>query len=221
MWLRARRGRPVHDLPPSENRRLVAGFQTGFLAVMLWPTFEPPLTTVASALFALSLLASFGRDWLVVSGAVDAESSAYAYARRTIKQWVERYLPPAARILGTGIGVYLFSQAVPTFSLWRATFAGGNAPDTLFALLVFALGLALPLFALGILGRVAALGVIGLAFLDAAAHGATGHIHALLLACGVIVLHAGAGLGAFWQPEDLFLYRRLGETPQEKRQKVL
>ena len=35
LWLRKRRGAPIYDLPPSVNRRVIAGLQMGFLAVIL------------------------------------------------------------------------------------------------------------------------------------------------------------------------------------------
>ena len=58
IWVRQRMGLPVYDLPPSDNRRVIAGFQMGFISVMLWPVFAPPLMTLACILFSIPLLIS-------------------------------------------------------------------------------------------------------------------------------------------------------------------
>jgi CDP-diacylglycerol--glycerol-3-phosphate 3-phosphatidyltransferase len=67
-WTRRRRGLPVFDLPPRKSRRLLAGVQMAFLAVVLSPVVAPPLTTVAAVFVAVPFVAGFVRDWLYVSG---------------------------------------------------------------------------------------------------------------------------------------------------------
>lgn len=214
MWLLRRRGKPVYDLSPSENRRIIAGFQTGFLTVALWPILPPPLTNFLAVLFAIPLVASFGRDWLVVSGAVDPDSSAYHRTRRLVKRLVEGWLPLAGRLAGTLLAAGLLWRSAPDFTAWDAHLRGMGITDpsaliwTVTALVV----LALPFFALGIAGRIAAFVVMALAFLDIAAARLDWSDNAWILASAVVVAHFGSGFFSLWRPEEAILHRRLGDT---------
>ncbi len=214
MWLRTLQGKPVYELPPSENRRVIAGFQTGFLTLMLWPILGPPATTLAATLFAVPLIASFGRDWLVVSGAVDADSPSYLRRRVAFKHVLEGWLPLAGRVLGTLLAAALLWRSVPDFAAWqeRLRQAGATEPSTLaWAVAILAAG-ALPFFALGIAGRVAALLLIALAFVDISATGLDWSGNVWVLVCGVLVAHFGSGFYSLWQPEERILHRRLGDS---------
>lgn len=71
-WWRRRRGKPVYSLPPWAARAVIGGCQVGFISVVLWPVFSPPLTTLVGLLFVIPTLASFSRDWLAVSGRLGA-----------------------------------------------------------------------------------------------------------------------------------------------------
>jgi CDP-diacylglycerol--glycerol-3-phosphate 3-phosphatidyltransferase len=79
IWWRNRQGKPVYALPPSSYRRLAAGFQMGFVSVMLSPLFSPPITTIAAVVFAAPFMAGFIRDWLVVSRRFDPFSCLQDY----------------------------------------------------------------------------------------------------------------------------------------------
>ena len=70
-WALNRAGRAPHVLPESASRRPIAGLTMGFVSAMLWPIMTPGVGNLAGSLFAVPLAASFARDWLVVSGAVD------------------------------------------------------------------------------------------------------------------------------------------------------
>jgi CDP-diacylglycerol--glycerol-3-phosphate 3-phosphatidyltransferase len=67
-WLRRQRGLPVSDLPPRKSRRLLAGVQMAFLAVVLSPVVSPPVTTIVAVFVAAPFVAGFLRDWLYSSG---------------------------------------------------------------------------------------------------------------------------------------------------------
>jgi CDP-diacylglycerol---glycerol-3-phosphate 3-phosphatidyltransferase len=60
-------GKSVQELDPSRARRLIAGFQMGFLAVALWPQIPESATRFAAYPFGAASLAMFLRDWLFVS----------------------------------------------------------------------------------------------------------------------------------------------------------
>ena len=173
MWWRTRRGKPVYDLPPSDNRRIIAGCQTGFIAIALWPAVAPPATTLAAGVFAAPLIASFARDWLVVSGAIEVDSTAYLRWRHRFKQAVEHWLPFSARVVGALVGAVILARAAPHFTTWEVYLYATGLQDLRLAAWILAIifALALIYFTLGIAGRAAALVVIGLALLDMQASG--------------------------------------------------
>ena len=70
------------------------------------------ITWLAGYLFAIPLIFSFGRDWLVVSGVLDANSACYQRARRQAKQIIEGWLPLGARVLGAGLAFILLWQGI-------------------------------------------------------------------------------------------------------------
>jgi CDP-diacylglycerol--glycerol-3-phosphate 3-phosphatidyltransferase len=53
VWVRKKQDKVVYPLPPNISRRIFAGFQMGFLAVVLLPLFSPPGTHLAALFFAL------------------------------------------------------------------------------------------------------------------------------------------------------------------------
>jgi CDP-diacylglycerol--glycerol-3-phosphate 3-phosphatidyltransferase len=212
LWLRQQRGLPVYEMTPSGNRRIVAGYQTAFLSWALWPNFQPPLSTLAATVFALPLLASFGRDWLVVSGALDPATLRYQHGRTLAKDWLEGWLPFGARLLCFVVAVLLLWREVPTFPTWLPHLqeAGWSAPAAWLWLLSVACALAAVSVLLGVLGRVAALPLMLLAWLDVAANGLIWTDNAWLFVAAAIVTHAGSGHLALWRPEERILHKRPG-----------
>ena len=213
IWLRRRRGLPVYDMTPSANRRIIAGYQTGFISVTLWPNFTPPLSTLAAVIFGGVLTVSFVRDWLVVSGAIDPTSAAYTRTRAALKTLVEGWLPTASRAAGFVVLVALLVRELPAFPTWLPHLqqSAAASPATV-AWLAAGVGVAAALpFLLGVVGRLAALGVATVAWLDVAANGLDWG--ALLFVTAIIVAHAGSGRWARWQPEEAILHRRPGEQP--------
>lgn len=192
LGLRRRRGMPVFDLPPSDHRRVIAGLQTGFVAVALWPVWSHEASRLVGALFAVPLALSFGRDWLVVSGRVDASATAYKDMRRRAKRWIEGVLPVLLRLVAAGLAAALAVR--------------GGLPVPWTALLLAA---AL-LLALGVLGRLAALAVLVAAGLVATASGLTGATAALMAVCAALI-HLGSGNYALWKPEERLIRIRLGD----------
>ena len=73
-WWRGWRGKPVYSLPPRATRAVIGGCQVGFISVVLWPVFSPPLTTLVGLLFVIPTAVSFSHDWLAVSGRLGAAS---------------------------------------------------------------------------------------------------------------------------------------------------
>ena len=192
IWIRQRLHWPVRDLPPSDHRRLIAGFQTGFISIILWPVWTTEVAMFAAWLFAVPLIFSFGRDWLAVSTTIDADSARYLAVRRRAKLVVEQWLPPLVRVTGALLTGWL---------IWQGT---SLSP----ALAVLA-GVAALSLLLGVVGRA---GALVLAFVAAFSATAVGlHFdNALLLTCAVVVLHLGSGRFALWTPEEYYLHAKLG-----------
>lgn len=192
IWVRQRLGWPLFDLPTSDHRRLIAGFQTGFISIILWPTWTTAVAMFAAWLFAIPLIFSFGRDWLVVSDTIDAESAGYRRVRRRAKLIFEQWLPPLVRLIGAALVAWMFAQggAIAGALGWLATIAAG-------------------LLLLGVIGRAAALVLAFVATFSATQVG----LHpdnGLLLVCAVYILHLGSGRLALWTPEEYYLHAKLG-----------
>ena len=212
IWLREWRGLPIYEMTPSGNRRIVAGYQTAFLSLALWPSFQPPLSMVAATVFALPLLASFGRDWLVVSGALDPTSTRYQRGRLLIKDFLEGWLPLVARMVSFVLGITLLWAEVPNFPTWLSHLqaVGWTSPTIWLWLLSITAVLALVASLLGVVGRLAALPLMVLAWLDVAANGLDWSGNVWLFIAAALVTHAGSGRLALWRPEEAILHTRPG-----------
>ncbi|MFQ5923628.1 MAG: CDP-alcohol phosphatidyltransferase family protein [Anaerolineales bacterium] len=194
VWIRQRSSRPVLKLPASTSRRPIAGLMMGYLSVMLWPIVDPPATTFVGLFFLVPFLASFTRDWLVVSGAVDPHGERYARWRMRARSILLRWIPLPVRAMlvltliqqWVGGDAYLAERRVLQNSAWPVI------------LLEAVLG---AMFGLGIAGRVAAfvmLFPVGLSI----AFGGFNPSRALALGGALTILILGTGKFSLWQPEE-------------------
>jgi CDP-diacylglycerol--glycerol-3-phosphate 3-phosphatidyltransferase len=200
----------VYELPPSDQRRIIAGYQTGFMSVVLWPVLSPQITQLACLLFAVPLVFSFGRDWLVVSDVIDPDSAHYRWGRQAIKWFFVQWAPLAARLAGASVALGLLWRAAPAFQPWAATLAGAGWNPSLLSLMAVVWSLAALLLMLGVLGRTAALLLFLLACLDTLAAGLHWMDNGLLLVCAIVVTQLGSGRLALWQPEERLVRIKLG-----------
>ncbi len=212
MWILRRLGKPVYDLSPSEHRRMIAGFQTGFITVVLWPLWPPSVTLLAAYVMAIPLIFSFGRDWLVVSGVIDAASPSYQHARRIGKIVIEGWLPLLARLVAVVVALPILWHAAPGFTAGNAVIAGVHIESSA---LLFGGWILLGLLAvisvlLGAAARVGALVLAAIAALDVVASGLMWDGNAILLVCSMIVVHLGPGRFALWRPEEPLLRAKAG-----------
>jgi CDP-diacylglycerol--glycerol-3-phosphate 3-phosphatidyltransferase len=67
LWLYQKIGRPVSSLKNSNYRKIVGGLNSVFLSVALWPVLGPPASFTAATILMLFVIASFIKDWLVVT----------------------------------------------------------------------------------------------------------------------------------------------------------
>ncbi len=232
IWLRQRRGLPTFELTESGNRRIIAGFQMGFISVILWPILTPPLTTIICILFSIPLAASFGRDWLVVSGHFDPASEIYMKWRQRGKSLLEGWGPLACRVVGTAICGQMIWVGWPSFGSWMPFVSEIEPMGFQFGwrLLLWVSPFIVVAFLLGILSRLCALLLLVPAFSDLLAIGPVYFFNllsmnastsdsllpnlmtsnVLLLIALVWVLQFGGGTLALWAPEESVLHRRAG-----------
>ncbi|MEZ4683546.1 MAG: CDP-alcohol phosphatidyltransferase family protein [Caldilineaceae bacterium] len=214
MWLRKRAGLPNRDLPPSDNRRVIAGFQTGFLSVMFWPILVPAVTHLAAILFAIPLIYSFGRDWLVVSHAIDPEAPAYNRVRGGIKSLFESWLPVVARLVAFALFAQLLWSRWQDEALWDVFVVAWSLPTSPW-LHIGTIGLAMvaAIFVVtGYLARVAALLLMTFALLLVSVEGLSWQSSGALFVSSVIVAHLGSGRWSYWQPEERWLHTQYGKV---------
>ncbi len=202
-WILNRAGRPTCPLPESVSRRLIAGLTMGYMSAMLWPIMTPVLGNLAGSLFAVPFAASFGRDWLVVSGVVDPHSLGYQALRRGAKEVSLRWLPIGLRLTAA-------VALVPNTIGWIEPSATG-LPWSVTARMVFAIlqGVTGILLAVGAAGRTAALMCLfplGLASIGLG----VSPIRAAALISVVGILILGTGAVSVWQPEDRIFRSRAG-----------
>jgi CDP-diacylglycerol--glycerol-3-phosphate 3-phosphatidyltransferase len=197
LWIRRRQGRAIHELPPSIGRRVIAGLQMGFLAVMLWPLFSPPGTHIAAALFGLPLLVGFLLDWLSISG---------KHPLRNI-QSVQKAATPLVRWLPLALRAVILALGLPMLADRYRSFADLHPEILLLTLLET---ITIIFLALGAAGRVAA--ILGLMLLGAHQSFVPLSPPQISLAIAyVTILFMGSGAFSLWSPEDNLVYRRAGE----------
>lgn len=67
-WFRRQRDKPVHALPPSQERRILAVTQMLVVTSALLSLFDPLLMQVIATISLVPFLVGFVRDWLIVTG---------------------------------------------------------------------------------------------------------------------------------------------------------
>jgi CDP-diacylglycerol--glycerol-3-phosphate 3-phosphatidyltransferase len=196
---RKRQGLAVYPLAPNKLRRALAGFQMGFIAVVLWPPFLAPMTLVIGIAFMVPVLLGFCVDWLAVSGKIRPQSPTTAGIFGNIALFSTTYFQPALRLLLL-VALFMFSQfsdlAVPSRSsdLWSAT--GLN----------YALAICAAMVVLGLGGRIGALIMLGLLawyFPAASLDNAMGAV----IVSAVWILLLGCGRFSLWQNDDRWVTR--------------
>ena len=196
MWLRTRMGLLNHELPGSISRRVFAGLQMGFLAVVLWPLFSPPGTHIAAAVFALPFLAGFVRDWLVVSGGFKSKQVSSLV-------WLEKFLylmPALFRLVILVISLNLFMPYMRDLQ---------SISTNLQVILLLEI-LAVVMIVTGATGRIASiLGMLMIGFYQI--HGSLDLSHMILVPAYAGILFMGTGPYSLWKPEDVLVFRRVGE----------
>lgn len=212
IWWRKRTGKPVYEMPPSVHRRMVAGFQMGFMSVMLWPLFYPPGTTLAGVTFAVPFAASFLRDWLVVSGRLDPVSQTYLEVKHKLIIVMTHRLPVLLRVSVVMTTAGLILPVLRNEATWSRLFLwpGSPFPEFLATLTGLMALLALVFLILGAAGRLAALVLLVAASANFLASGLN-LVNGFLLVSTVALMLLGSGAFSCWRPEEAVLCRHAGK----------
>lgn len=197
MWIRKIFGQPNHPLVPSSARRVLAGLQMGFIAVILWPVMAPPASLFAGTLFGVPFLIGFSLDWLTVSGVLRPSGTSRRFLD-TATHWMVNNLPVLLRGLVLAGLIWMTMQYPQQPGL----------PEWLLAVQWFAALLVIS----GSAGRIfaaAGLILIGIqqVFIPMQAE------HYLLAVIYTTLLFIGTGNYSLWKPEDQAVFRRPGERP--------
>jgi CDP-diacylglycerol---glycerol-3-phosphate 3-phosphatidyltransferase len=191
-----RQNKPLRPLYPNPFRRVLSGAQMGFTAVLLFPVFTPPGTTIAATLYMLPFLTNFLLDGLWVSGILP-EGFIYPGQKRTrLMRLLRDWLPLLLRV---ALAALLILRALRPGSL--GTMGG------LYTLLHGAAALAI---LTGSAGRAFAVGAMLLSGLYLRADVNNVLAWGILLAA-LLVFFSGTGRYSLWKPEDYLIYRIAGE----------
>lgn len=191
-WRRARHF-PIYPLLPNILRRTLAGFQMGFVAIILLPCFHSSLTIILGIAFMLPMLIGFVVDWLVVSGRIQA-SPINVNLFNSLAQFSYQLFQPILRvILLVALLVFIFDREHLSSVYWLIIF--------LFAASMI------------ILGLVARLGAVIIVITLAFVHGENpiDNVTALIIFSSVWLMLLGSGDFSLWQWDDHWVNRRDGE----------
>lgn len=215
LWLRKRRNLPEYPMIFSWHRRIFAGFQMGFMSVVLWPIVPAFGATIAGTMFALATSASFLRDWFMVIGWLDPKTNFYRIWQRRIYRATAVFLPPIFRTILLFCMLNIIGQMMlpirpyawtDLFTSWGLSFAHQLALVWLFV----GIATAFMIF-IGAAGRIFAILIIFPIAFDTLVNGSN-LVNSLALICTLYILMLGTGAFSFWQPEEKFMTLRAGET---------
>lgn len=199
LYWRKRHQKPVYQLPLNMSRRAVAGFQMGFLAVVLWPILAPPATSVAGFAFMLPLLGGFIIDWLIVSGGINLETPAINRFFKLSNKVTHQVLLPIFRVIIFALLSLLIIKTHPLNVVLNYI----TLPK---ALLLMSMLLSALMILLGILGRFFAIILSCLLcwfFLSYDMH----YFDTILLVLVIWIMQFGTGKFSLWLWDELWVHR--------------
>ena len=197
LHLRRRWNLHLVELQPRPYARITAGFQMGFLVVVLVPIFSPLFCAIAALLFMLPLLIGFGRDWLVISGRLASDKRQHTRLDELAAACIRLFVAPAIRLLVMAAWVYHLSVS---WTEWPSIFW------------MLSVGGCCIMAAAGLLGRCASLTLILLLGSVFSPYEASAAI-LLIFSGALILLLGGTGSWSAWAPEEDILYRRRSDEP--------
>lgn len=209
LWLRQRFGWSLYPMPFSWHRRIFAGFQMGFMSVVLWPIVPAAGATIAGTMFALATGTSFLRDWLVVIGWLRPGTAVYRQWQRRLYRAMAVILPPLLRLWLLCCLVVLAADI--RLPAWAALFTtwGLPGPAAIAAFWAVAGLLAAIMVVLGAAGRLMALLLMFPLGFELLTAGLT-FWNGTAVAVAVFIMLLGSGAFSLWQPEEKFMVWHAG-----------
>jgi len=186
IYRRKKLGQHIYTLPPNRLRRAWAGFQMGFIGIVLLPLFTPPVTVVAGFAFMLPVMIGFTIDWLIVSGRIDRQRSDTAMIFTCIENSIQTIFQLALRCT---LAVTL---------IWTV-----RQPDSLFE---YGMLLTACLLLAGVAGRIAALVLIGLQGFYYLIH-PFDIVASIVLISAIWLLLLGTGRYSLWRRDEDWVNR--------------
>jgi CDP-diacylglycerol--glycerol-3-phosphate 3-phosphatidyltransferase len=203
LYWRRQHGKPVYPLVPHNLRRVLAGFQMGFVAVVLWPPFLAPMTLVMGIAFMVPVLIGFIIDWFVVSGRIQAQRPATAEWFSKLAVFRTTFFQPALRLLLLG-GLFVFSRNPDLAQLTQHLTQQNSFWSA--AVLNYTLGVCAAMIVLGFGGRIGALVLLGLLTCYFPAVSLQSAMVAVMVSA-VWILLLGCGRFSLWQYDDRWITR--------------
>lgn len=100
LWVWTLRGGQPVAPPPRRWRSVIGGFEVGFLCVVLWPVFTPPVTTAVATAVMIPVLISFVWDGLITMRLLDVHTPGDArHWTIRLEEWGARHLPWMLRLV--------------------------------------------------------------------------------------------------------------------------
>ena len=209
-WWRVRKGKPVFPLPPQRHRSVLAGFQMGFLGVMLWPPFGSVSTRLASWVFGLPMLVTFSRDFLIMRGTLQPDTKLFVRWEANFLSTSQKILLPLSRI-ATLLFLVILVNSVPnmlmTFPLPGWSNIGNLPPELIAGVLI--LGVVSVVF--GLVPRLGSLLLASYTALWLTRYGTDWRIETMLLLL-LISLEFGGGRFCLFPLEERWLFRTYVDT---------
>ena len=189
---RTRQGLNNFALVPNTLRRTLAGFQMGYVAVVLWPPFDAQITRLAGFAFMLPILIGFVVDWLVVSGRIDMQKPRAQQFFRSLATRSISFGQPCLRIVFLlCLAALLIQDHCQGVMLIGQLLAGG-------------------LILLGVGARLGAL--LALALLALLPPQEVSTIATILLFSATWIMLLGSGRFSLWQGDDHWVERHDGAS---------
>jgi CDP-diacylglycerol---glycerol-3-phosphate 3-phosphatidyltransferase len=198
IYWRNKRGLAIYPLMPSQLRRALAGFQMGFIALVLLPCFEAAQTLACSFAFLFPILIGFVVDWLVVSGRINPESIKARTFFSSLLTASRGFFQPCLR-------VFIFVGSL--FMLHEADIFAASTNAKVFLIIAFTFGISLVV--LGSLGRIGALIILLLLGIYPLPMSV---LNTALLCSSVWLLLLGTGRFSLWQWDDVWVNRQDGAS---------
>jgi CDP-diacylglycerol--glycerol-3-phosphate 3-phosphatidyltransferase len=189
--IRKRQNKPVYPLAPSKLRRTLAGFQMGYVAVVLWPPFAANVSALAGFGFMLPLLGGFLVDWGVVSGRINPNESKTSRLLHRMNLSTNAVVLPALRLALIPALFYIAIQAQ-----WH------NVS-------VAIAGISVLMITLGLAGRAGAM-VLLMLLAWTVPMPVYAPVFVLMLFIAITIVLLGCGRYSWWQADDDWVNRQDG-----------